>query len=77
MGPIAEDTGEDLVDLTGAFVIEIENDVPIASGDTETAFGQEDDTHNLQTDGNGGDGNLSDAQATVTGRPNGSAPRSA
>ena len=61
------DADADPVDLTGAFVIQIENDVPIASGATETALVQEDDIHNLQSDGNDEDGSLLDSEATVTG----------
>ena len=64
---VAVDADADPVDLTGAFVIQIENDVPIASGDTETALVQEDDIHNLQSDGNDEDGSLLDSEATVTG----------
>ena len=47
---------------TDAFTIEIENDVPVASGDTETAFVQEDDIHNAQSDGNDEDGSLLDSR---------------
>ena len=52
---------------SGSFTIAVENDVPIASGDTETAFVQEDDIHNAQSYGNDEDLSLVDAEATVTG----------